>query len=93
MDKSGSGYVSVAGFSAHSNDIPLSSKCENILNDRKQSASEEGQSVTCFKCATTIQQASSSSGTDLLVIVSDSAVSTIVCLEYKGHNDCSFPYS
>lgn len=83
----------MTGFSAHSNDIPVSTKCAKILSDRKLSASEEGQSVRYLKSAVTIPQVSSSSGTELLVIVSDSAVSTIVCLECKGHNDCSFQYS
>jgi len=64
----------------HSNGIPVSTKCAKILSDRKPSASEEGQSVRYLKRAVTIPHASSSSCTDLLIIVSDSAVSTIVCL-------------
>jgi len=83
----------VAGFSAHSNGIPVSTKCAKILNDRKLSASEEGESVRYLKRAVTIPHVSCSSVTDLLITVSDSAASTIVCLEYKGHNDFSFPYT
>ena len=80
----------MAGFSVNSNDIPVSKQCAKILNDRKISASDEGQSVSYLKRAVTIPQASSSSGTDLLVIDSVSALSTIACLEYKGHNDLMF---
>jgi hypothetical protein len=83
----------VAGFFAHINDIPVSTKCAKILDGRKMSTSEEGQSVMYLKLPVTIPHASSSSGTDLLATVSVSAISTNVCLEYKGHNDCSIPYS
>ena len=50
----------MAGFSAHSNDIPVSTKCARILNDRKLSASEEGQSARYLEGAVKITRTSSS---------------------------------